>query len=103
MRITRYTIEMAVLKIFRDYRVFAPGTSLFLSNISASWDHTGLRGRDLVQGIEYLLEDSCVSVERYPPTDDVLVTLLPAGGQRIVGLPHRLRGTGQAKFMAGGP
>lgn len=92
MHVTDYSIGMAVLKEFRDNRVFHAGGSLLLSSLSAGWTATGLRDRDLPKGIEWLSTNRCLKLEPYPATDDVLVTLLPEGAERLTQFPHKLKG-----------
>lgn len=79
MYVSRYMIEMAVLRVFRDYRVFRAGASLWMRDLQEAWTKTGLRDRDLVSGIDFLSESQCVRVEPYPPSGEVLVTLLAQG------------------------
>lgn len=90
MQINRYAIELAVLRVFRDYRASHAGASLFLGGMHEAWANTGLRERDLDSGIEFLREARCLRTDPYPATDDVLVTLLPEGASRLETLPHRL-------------
>lgn len=89
MHVSDYTIGMAVLRVFRDNRVFDAGGSLLLSTLNLAWDSTGLRQRDLRRGIETLRQSGCVSVNTYRLGYDILVTLQPDGAARLTEFPHR--------------
>ena len=59
MRVTDYTIGMAVLRIFRNYRVFHLGGALLLDDIADAWKQTGLRTRDLETGFKWRRSCAC--------------------------------------------
>lgn len=90
MHITDYTIGSAVLHLFRDARVFHAGGALLLEDMRRSWNQTGLRARDLDQGIGHLRRDLCVTLRDAPCPDQATVVLLPRGEQRLTELPHSL-------------
>lgn len=91
MYITDYTIGTAILHLFRDARVYHVGGALLLEDLRRSWDQTGLRARDLDQGILYLRRHLYVTVQVHQQLELTTVALLERGSQRLSGLPHSFR------------
>ena len=92
MHITDYAIGTAVLHLFRDARVFHVGGALLLEDMRRSWNDTGLRARDLDQGILYLRRHLYVTLKVAPRLEETTVVLLPRGSQQLTELPHSLSG-----------
>jgi hypothetical protein len=91
MHITDYEIGSAVLHLFRDARVFHPGGALLLEDMRRSWAATGLRARDLDQGILYLRRHLYVTLQIATRLEQTTVALLPRGSRRLTELPHSPR------------
>ena len=89
MRVTDYTIGMAVLRIFRDYRVFHDGGTLLLDDIAQAWKDTGLRTRDLDTGLKWLEENICARRGTETTRGARIVRLLPAGVVHLSDFPTR--------------
>lgn len=89
MWVTDYAIEAAMLRVFRDFRVFHAGGSLLLSDIRRAWHRTGLRARDVEAGLALLVQGGFVSIEAGPDGEHV-VKLLPRGSERLTLLPRDL-------------
>jgi hypothetical protein len=90
MYITEYTIGTAVLNLFRDARVSHVGGALLLEDMRRSWNQTGLRARDLDQGILYLRRHLYVTLHVADRLAETTIALLPRGSQRLTELPHSL-------------
>lgn len=90
MHITDYTIGTAVLRLFRDARVFHVGGALLLEDMRRTWSETGLRARDLDQGILYLRRHLYVTLRVASRLEQTTVALLPRGSHRLTDLPHSL-------------
>lgn len=89
MWVTDYAIETALLRVFRDFRVFHPGGSLLLSDIRRAWGRTGLRARDVEAGLALLVEGAFVAIDTGPDGEE-LVKLRPRGSERLTLLPRDL-------------
>lgn len=90
MYVSQNAIDAAVLRIFRDFRVFHAGGTLLLGDLRNAWSDTGLRGRDLPAGVASLESGGCLKLTTDARGGDVLVALTPDGAARITGFPHRL-------------
>lgn len=87
MYISDYAIGTAVLHLFRDARVFHVGGALLLEDMRRSWAATGLRARDLDQGILYLRRHLYVTVNVASRLEETTIALLPRGSHRLNELP----------------
>ena len=92
MQIDDYVIETAVLRIFRDYRVFHPGGRLFLDTLRDVWDQSGLRRNDLVTGIRLLEEQGSVRQLVDPAYEQILIALEANGAERLNRFPRTFDG-----------
>lgn len=90
MQITPYATGMAVLRVFRDHRVFHSGGALLLSDITKVWEQTGLRRRDLSGGIEWLRAERCLRLETGSVRNDTVISLMPEGAARLTDFPRGL-------------
>jgi hypothetical protein len=88
MYITDYTIGTAVLHLFRDARVAHVGGALLLEDMRRSWSRTGLRARDLDQGILYLRRHLYVTLRVAERLEETTIALLPRGSRRLTQYPH---------------
>ena len=89
MRVTDYTIAMAVLRIFRDYRVFHDGGTLLLSDVAQAWKETGLRTRDLDTGFRWLEAHLCARRGVEAAGGEPTLRLLPNGASHLSDFPKR--------------
>lgn len=91
MHITDFTIGAAVLRIFRDLRVFHPGGTLRIESIRELWIESGLRNRDLEPGIAWLVDNHfLVRGSTAAVGDATLLSLTQAGSDHISGLPRTI-------------
>jgi hypothetical protein len=89
VNVTDYAMEVAILRILRDFRIFEPGASLLLTDLQAAWPRTGLRTRDIEAGLDKLRADECVTL-RTTASGESVITLLPRGAERLTALPGAL-------------
>lgn len=90
MHITDHTIGTAVLHLFRDARVYHVGGALLLEDMRRAWSQTGLRARDLDQGLLYLRRHLYVTLKFGSRLEPPTVALLPRGSRRLTDLPPSL-------------
>ncbi len=90
MRVTDRTIGMAVLRIFRDYRVFHDGGSLLISDVADAWKETGLRTRDLETGLRWLQANGWATRAGEDSRDATTLRLQAPGAAHLSRFPGRL-------------
>ena len=64
----------AILRCFRELHV-VPGGGLYLKTLQAQWPDKGLRGADLLDGIEEMSREGLVQVEHDHAEADLFVSL----------------------------
>jgi hypothetical protein len=62
MTVTPITRKVAILQIFREQRADKAGMGLALEALMAVWTRVGLRGDDLSNGLNELIEDGSLSL-----------------------------------------
>lgn len=82
-RISQDSIDLAVLRLFRERDGFTLGTRILYAQLERRWRSTGLRRSDLAQSIARLERSACVRVihEAVPGPD---IELLLPGYRRLV-------------------
>lgn len=85
MWISDETIDSALLRIYRDDKVFEAGKGLMLAELKSRWLETGFREADLTAALRRLELEGCL--ER---SMDGCVTLLQPGEQRLGSLSFAL-------------
>lgn len=83
MRYTDDAIDSALLRLFRENRVFDAGTCLTLEDLRKDWWKTGYRGSDLPAAVRRLEADGCLRQETVEEGERVV--LLENGEQRLKG------------------
>lgn len=79
-------IYLAVLKVFRDFRVNRVGGSLELADLQTAWSASGLRALDLSAGLASLECDGVLRLDTSPAFAAARVTLLAVGESRLRGV-----------------
>lgn len=74
LNITALTRKVAILDLFRQCRADRPGAPVLLTVLMAAWTQSGLRGDDLSNGLNEMLEDGSVGLNSDPKNPSVALT-----------------------------
>ncbi|MGQ0700324.1 MAG: hypothetical protein ACT4PZ_19060 [Panacagrimonas sp.] len=87
MSITDYSIELAVLGLFRDCGMGHPAGRVLMAQLERRWRPSGFRRSDLYDALDRLEISGCVSYEPADPLVGVDVVLLTDGYRRLGSIP----------------
>jgi hypothetical protein len=91
MYVPDHSIGLAVLRVFRDLRVFHAGGTLYVDTVRSAWPSTGLRRRDMEHGIAWLVNRGLLEPgSKGAPGDPSLISLTPLGSAQMLHFPSSL-------------
>ena len=74
MRVDAAVRRAAILRCMRELHIL-PGRGLYLKTLQTQWPDKGLRGEDLLDGLEEMAREGLLTVEHDSDESDLFVTL----------------------------